>query len=96
MGKLRTFQIHLQNPRSVYQAGDTIQGNLTLDLGEPMQMRSECHSFKLPHVLTNSDSKSSIKVSYSKVLMQYIGETGRAVRQRMYGHIANVKKAKEL
>ncbi len=39
MGKLQGFVIHLDNPSAVFQAGNTLTGNVVVDLSEPMKIR---------------------------------------------------------
>lgn len=38
--KLETFEIHFENPRGVFSAGDQVKGHVIVKLRNPMKIRS--------------------------------------------------------
>ena len=40
MGKLRAFEIAFANPQGVFQAGESVHGDLIVDFAEPVKIRS--------------------------------------------------------
>ena len=41
MGKLRYFDVTFNNPQGVFQAGESVHGNVVVDFADSIKLRSE-------------------------------------------------------
>ena len=42
MGKLRYFDVTFNNPQGVFQAGESVHGNVVVDFADSIKLRSKC------------------------------------------------------